>query len=853
MLMRLNSWFLSGVTLLVCGFPGAAAEISRGQLPLPVFFFRNSGGGPSGADFIARTPAASAYFSRTGAKFRLQGAELEMEFTGANRNVVMEGAEQTGGTANFLMGNNPDHWTINVTLFQRVHYRALYPGIDMNYGGTDRRLKSEFVVAPGADPGRIRLKYSGFERIGVQKDGSLLFRFQTGELREDAPEVYQVLQGERVLVPCKYDLGKDGTVGFSLGSYDTTQELVIDPVLSYSSYLGGSGFDAITGIVADSSGNTYVTGYTDSVDFPIAGAVQGGTGGGVDAFIAKLNPAGNALIYATYIGGSGDDRAHGIALDSSGNVIIAGSTSSPNFPRVAAYQSVLSGGRDAFVAKLNSVGNLLVFSTYFGGSGYENGNAITSDSSGNVYLAGDTYSTDLPTRGPLQASNRGRQEGFAAKFNSAGALQYSTYLGGTGDDRALAIAVDSTGAAYITGSTTSPDFPVLNAFQPANGGGQDAFVSKLAASGASLAYSTYLGGSGGIIGSPESGNGIAVDSGGSAYVAGVTSSPNFPTLAALQTGHAGGGLDAFVTKFTPAGTTLVYSTYIGGIGLDTATAITVDSLGTAYVAGNTTSPNFPISAATQSSKSGSMDAFIFSITPTGSLLSFSSYFGGNSSDSANAIALNGSGNIWIAGQTTSTNLPVLAPYQAVGYSEGNGFIVRLNQPVITNQAPTVTSVTPSSGSGSLQTFRAILNDTNGNADIRRVDMAVRTVGASGNTNSCSVTFDRASNQLLLLNDNAIGYAGSAAPGGSVSVENSQCLLSGPGSGVTSSGTTVTLDVTLAFKQAFVGTNSAKTVSTTASDATGATSASFTSSWTVPVAQSSCWLRCSPASCYLICL
>ena len=204
------------------------------------------------------------------------------------------------------------------------------------------------------------------------------------------------------------------------------------------------------------------------------------------------------MIYATYIGGSGDDRAHGIALDSSGNVIIVGSTTSPNFPRVAAFQAALSGGRDSFVAKLNSVGNLLVFSTYFGGSGYENGNAITTDSSGNVYVAGDTSSTDFPTRGPMQAVNRGRQEGFAAKFNSAGALQYSTYLGGTGDDRALAIAVDSTGAAYITGNTTSPDFPVVNAFQATNGGGQDVFVSKLAASGASLVYSTYLGEAGAL-------------------------------------------------------------------------------------------------------------------------------------------------------------------------------------------------------------------------------------------------------------------------------------------------------------------------------------------------------------------
>ena len=217
MLIRLSSWFLSGVTLLICGFPVTAAEISKGQLALPVFFFRNSGGGPSGVDFIARTPAVSAYLSRTGVKLRLRGAELEMEFTGANRNLKVEGAELTG-TANFLIGSSPDKWITNLTLYQRVHYTALYAGIDMNYGGTDRRLKSEFVVAPGADPSRIRLKYRGFDRISVQDDGILLFRFHTGELRDDAPQAYQVLNGERVPIHCRYDVKKDGTVGFSLGA-----------------------------------------------------------------------------------------------------------------------------------------------------------------------------------------------------------------------------------------------------------------------------------------------------------------------------------------------------------------------------------------------------------------------------------------------------------------------------------------------------------------------------------------------------------------------------------------------------------------------------------------------------------
>ncbi|HTF68675.1 MAG TPA: SBBP repeat-containing protein, partial [Edaphobacter sp.] len=325
--------------------------------------------------------------------------------------------------------------------------------------------------------------------------------------------------------------------------------------------------------------------------------------------------------------------------------------------------------------------NLLVFSTYFGGTGYDNGNAIASDSSGSVYIAGDTDSTNLPVLNALQSLNRGRQDGFAAKFSSTGALQYSTYLGGSGDDRATAIAVDSAGAAYLTGSTTSPNFPVANAFQAANAGGQDAFVTKLNAGGSALVYSTYLGGSGGIAGYPESGNGIAVDSALSAYVTGVTHSANFPTLGAFQTGHAGGGLDAFVCKFTAAGSSIVYSTFLGGIGLDTATAIAIDAGGTAYVTGNTTSPDFPMVSPVQSAKSGSVDAFVAAVNSGGSALAFSTFFGGNSADGGTAVALNGSGTIWIAGQTTSTNFPVQTPIQATGYSEGNGFVASMSQPV----------------------------------------------------------------------------------------------------------------------------------------------------------------------------
>ena len=679
-----------GIAILVSSAWASASANS----PVPVFFFRNSGEAPPTVKFIARTPEISASFSLDKVTLRLHGADLRVSFQGSDPQTSVTVERPLIAKANFLIGADPARWRTNVDLYQTISYKGLYPGIDMKYGGAGKRLKSEFIVAAGVDPSLVRIRYAGFEKIFIDRDGSLVFRLEHGQLRENSPEAYQIRGGRNVAVDCQYKLYGDGTVGFALGKYDTSLELIIDPILSYSTYLGGSGFDAITALAVDSPGNAYVAGYTDSLDFPIAGAIQGATGGSVDAFVAKLNPAGTALVYATYIGGSGDDRARGLTIDSSGSVTITGTTTSPNFPSVAAYQTALSGGRDAFVAKLNPAGNLLVFSTYFGGSAYDNGNSIASDSSGNVYIAGDTYSTDLPILGAMQSLNRGRQDGFVVKFSPAGALQYSTYLGGAGDDRAMAIAVDGTGCAYVTGNTTSADFPVANAFQAANAGGQNAFITKLNSAGIAIVYSTYLGGSGGIPGFPESGNGIAVDSALSAYVTGVTHSANFPTAGALQTGHAGGGLDAFVSKLTPAGSALVYSTFLGGIGLDTATAIAVDGGGTAYVTGNTTSPDFPMVTPLQGTKSGSVDAFIAAVNSTGSALVFSTFFGGNSADGGTAIALNGSGKIWIAGQTTSTNFPLQTPFQATGYSEGNGFVTSMTQAVA--QKTSMLTPTPSS-------------------------------------------------------------------------------------------------------------------------------------------------------------
>ena len=353
-------------------------------------------------------------------------------------------------------------------LFGRVVYRDLYPGIDMFYSSSTRRLKSEFVVAPGADPSRIQIAYTGVAGIRIDEAGGLIFSTPDGELREAAPVIYQETGGRRDPVKGAFRVSGD-VVSFFVEEYDRSRELRIDPVLSYSTYLGGNGTNRGNAIAVDSSNAAYITGYTDATNFPLTGAAQTTSGGGTDVFVTKLNAAGSAILYSTYLGGSGDDRGFSIAVDGSGNAYVTGYTSSPNFPTVAAFQPSFGGGRDAFIAKLNPAGNALVFSTFLGGSGLDSGNGIAIDGSG-VYVTGSTTSANFLVAAPFQATLGGGVDGFVTKLNAAGnGVIYSTYLGGSLDDRGSSIAVDSSGSAYVAGNTSSTNFPIASALQSSNG------------------------------------------------------------------------------------------------------------------------------------------------------------------------------------------------------------------------------------------------------------------------------------------------------------------------------------------------------------------------------------------------
>lgn len=406
----------------------------------------------------------------------------------------------------------------------------------------------------------------------------------------------------------------------------------------------------------DSAGASYIAGYTDTNNLPALNAVQSYNAGGNEAFVAKLNSLGE-IEYCTYFGGSGDDRAYGIAVDSTGAAYIAGTTTSTNFPTRNPIQNALAGGRSAFVFKLNPAGNGLSFSTYLGGNGSDTAYGVAIDAMGNSYIVGDTTSMDFPASG-FQASYRGSQDAFVAKISSDGGhLLYSTYIGGSGTDHAAAIAVDSTGAASITGYTWSLDFPTANAYQRTIRGGCDGFVARLSSDGNGLLFSTYLGGSGGSVAYAEAGQAIAVDAGGDVYVAGVTSSSDFPVSRALQPILLG-YTDAFLAKFSPAGS-LLFSTFMGGMGVEVANAVAVDASGAAYVAGYTYSDDFPVTLGSQASSGGDCDGFLVKVSPSGDSLLFATYLGGSASDTISGLAVDAAGNLQLSGWTFSPDFPVV--------------------------------------------------------------------------------------------------------------------------------------------------------------------------------------------------
>jgi len=663
----------------------------------------------------------------TGFRIRLAGANVAPE---------VKGLDEMPGKSNYLMGADRRKWRINVPHYAKVQYKSIYPGVDLVYYINQGQLEYDFVVAPRVDPGVIRMSMRGLgddARIQINPQGDLIVRSEGAEIRLHKPAAYQpgLLRGpgqkDRTFLDARYVL-KGSQISFSVPVYDQSKPLIIDPALSYSTFLGGTnqnngiGFDQGNSIAVDSSGNTYVVGQTTSLDFPVvAGSLETTSAApvgcvalfGYEAFVTKLNPSGSALVYSTYLGGPGCAIGTGIAIDSAGNAYVTGSAG-PGFPTTPqAFQTTYGGPGntsvgDAFVAKLNATGTALVYSTYLGGFSGDIGNGIAVDAGGNAYVVGQTVSNDFPTfpSGGV-CSDLSNSADFVTKLNANGsALVYSKCLGKP--DIGYGLAVDSTGNAYVTGFGNAGMTASATGNCTLAGGG---YAAKLNSDGTTAFVDCF----------PGTGRAIAVDSSGNTYLTGYTTSPNFPTTAgAFQTACnatcATGFSDAFVMKLDATGTKLLYSTYLGGNGNDLGSSIAVDQSGNAYLIGNTSSADFPLLNPTQAKFGGGTgpgDAFVTEINPNGSALLFSTFLGGSMDEVGTGIAL-AAGSFYVTGSTASADFPVTAAAFQTTFKgppgvPGDAFVAKFGPPdfSIAASVPVPGTVSPGQSSSSTVTATSV--------------------------------------------------------------------------------------------------------------------------------------------------
>jgi uncharacterized protein (TIGR03437 family) len=664
--------------LLIAGTAMAAPAVQRGNIPLS--FEPNAGQASAQVRYLARGSSYTLYLACGEIVFAGRNqSPLRTRLSGANPSLRIAGEGPQDSRSNYFIGNDPAKWRTSVPNFARVRYAGVYPGIDLVYYGKDGNLEYDWIVSPGADPQKIRMIFESTDQLRIDKQGDLVIRTGGNEYRHKKPAIYQEVAGKRVPVAGSWTLHGD-EAGFRLGAYDRGKELVIDPPLIYSTYYGGNGLDYAYAVAVDSIGNTYVAGGVGSTSLDILGPE--------DAFVTKLRPNGSKL-YSTFLGGSGTDEARGVAVDVQGNAYVTGMTGSLDFPTKSPIQAKMGGSGDAFVAKLNQ-GGLVVYATYLGGSATDSASAIAIDAGGNAYIVGSTFSTDFPVMNPFQGTRGAQEDAFVAKINPTGtALVYSTYLGGNNVDEGNGIAVDAAGSAYVTGYTASTNFPLQSPFRGSNAASVDAFVTKINPAGSALVYSTYLGGS-----ATDYGTAIAVDSSGSAYVTGIVTSDDFPVVNAIDNKLASHAVDdAFVTKFNPSGSALVYSTYLGGGSADDPYALALDQAGNVYVTGRTNSSDFPLTNPLQTTRTA-FDMFVTEINAAGSAWLFSTFIGGSGSESGRGIAVDRLGNIHIAGEGTSTDFPVKNAFQGAngGGSAPQDALVLLLGDIPPSNGPVITTV-----------------------------------------------------------------------------------------------------------------------------------------------------------------
>jgi hypothetical protein len=688
------------------------------------------------AQFVARGHDAEFSVSPAQAQLLLQKNSVpravQMRFIGANPLAEIHGDGELDGKINYLTGNDPAKWRSSIATFAKVRVAEIYPGIGVAYYGNQRQLEYDFTVAPGADPDSIAIHFDGADKISINPNGELILKLGRDEIVQPKPVIYQSIRGARQEISGGYKILDAHTVAFAVGKYDGALPLVIDPVLAYATYFGGASSETAWAVAVNpNDGSIYIAGQTLSAKLSTnapPGAFQpnfaGGTQAG-DAFVARFDNLGTHLIYLTYLGGSADDAAYGLAVDSAGNAYVAGATVSANFPIKNAipghanisgpfYTAFGSYAADAFVAELNSGGSNLIYSTYLGGEAPDAAYGIAVDSSGDAYVTGFTYSTNFPAANAVQNhlacinSFDVNANAFVSEItNGGGALVFSTYLGGTNFDTGKGIAVDANGFIYVTGFTSSTNFPTTNYISQVIGtnsynghflGGatnnlnsaSDAFVTKYFPSGSNYVYSTFLGGS-----FNDGANAIAVDGSG-AYVTGWTISANFPDTVATNvignqlTNNLSGFIittNAFLTKITNSiGTSagIAYSAVFGGNAGDIGNGVAVDASGDAFVVGSTTSTssNFPTadtSGFLRPTNSGGSDVFVTAFNADASAVLYSAYLGGSGNDFGYGIAVDSSTNVYVAGQTSSlTNFVTASAFQKNLNGANDAFLAKIS-------------------------------------------------------------------------------------------------------------------------------------------------------------------------------
>jgi len=606
---------------------------------------------------------------------------IKISFEGANNNPTIVPQNPLPTKSNYFYGNDPLNWHRNINSYQEIIYQDIYQGIDLIYKNNGSNIEYDFIVSPGTDPDLIKIKVSGADDIYLDQDNKLVITSRLGNVIENSPVVYQIDGTSKIIVNSNFVLYNDNSFGFDFNeSYNSDLPLIIDPVLVYSTFFGGSSNDYCRSVTVDPDDNLYATGYISSTDFPTESAYDdtynGGSPAGFDIFVNKISILGDSICYSTFIGGAtGDDKAFSIKVDTTGAAYITGVTGSTDFPTADSIQGENAGSKDAFVVKLSPAGDSLIFSTYLGGDGEDVGNGLAINSDNEIFITGKTISTNFPTVNFYDNSLDGPKDGFVTKLSATGnTIDFSTYIGGTGGDVSLAIAIGSDNDAYITGYTSSSDFPNVNAYDADFNGGivlGDCFITRLNSTGDIIEYSTFIGGL-----NDEAALGIAIDSIDEVFVAGYTYSSDFPLENAFDI-DLSGSLDAFILKLNSTGDSLRYSSYLGGISDDFVTSIDIDQFGKAYVTGNTNSDNYPIKTAFDSTFNGDVDALITCVGDGGDSLVYSTYFGAVFYESGYGIVVDTGENAFIGGYTSSLLVPTVNPIQDTSNGELDIFLAKM--------------------------------------------------------------------------------------------------------------------------------------------------------------------------------